>query len=1437
MTRALKILRWLGVGFIVLLIALVGAFGFLQTGPGQSMLAGLASRLASSDGLTVRIEGISGFVPSNMTIARIDAADATGPFASVENLHLAWHPLSLIGGKVAITDLSADRVAVSRQPVLPPAAPDASTGGGIPFIRVALDKLDIGRIELGEPVLGMAAVLNLQASARLVDPAEGLSLDFAVVREDAPGEIKGRVRYAPGDGAGTDTLALDVTASEPAGGLVARLAQIEGLPALSLSVQGDAPLDNWDGRIALDAGAAGHLGGTAAVKEVETGRRIMLDLAGEIAGLVPASVRPLFAAETTLIGSAITGPEGRIAIEGLNATASGFGLALVGSLDTKAKTADVKLDLVGGDPSHFAAFAPGVTWANLRLNAAVNGAFATPHVDATLTARSLAGFGYDVADLNIVARTMPASGGGLDFTVDGTATGLSAADPQVAAALGKTARLQAAGAVGDAGAALTSATVALEPLDLTFAGTAAANDVKGTLRLERLNLAAFSGLAGRPLSGSAVLEAKIDADPSKRRVALDLDGTSQAIATGIAQVDDFFAGESRVKGAVSLAEDGRIAVRDLTLAAKGLDVAVDGAIEKASADLAARIRLADLKQLDPRVSGAANADLRFTGGLDALGLSGKVAIPAGMAMDQKIENLALTVDLSDLTGLPGGTVALDGTLAGKPAKGGARLTSLADGGRRLDDLDLAVGSVRAKGAASLAASGLVDGKITVAAANLADLSALALTELAGRLDATIALDAPNGTQRVAVEATAAGLRVAGNRVDKADIDARIADLTGTPVIDGRAVLSGVIAGGQTIEKATVTAKSAGTATDVTLDTALLGASINSKARISPAGDGTNVRLDALKIARTGANVTLASPANITIAKGGVTIDRLVLATGDGRTTISGRAGDTLDLNVDLRNLPLALASLAAPNLDMKGSLSGTARVTGSASAPAGDYDLRIAKLTNADIARAGLGPFDITAKGRLGGGRVGVDATIKAPSVSGLTITGSVPIAAGDMDLRIKGAIDLAIANTALATSGGNVRGKAVIDAALGGPTSAPRASGTVRVSGASYNDSLNGIALSNIEAVLTGTDRAIQVSSFSAQTVQGGRIVGKGNIGLDPAQGFPAAIEVTLQKATLVNSDLMRFVADGSINVQGPVATRPKIVGQIRVRSLDINIADVPSGGLDPLAVRHVNAGKQPAAKGSLRAHAQARAAATARKKAAPASPFVADLDLRISAPNGVFVRGMGMDAEFGGDLTLRGTTADMVTLGGFELRRGRFNVVGRQLDFTQGKITFNGSFDPELDFKADTTGGDVVASIIITGNASSPEVSFASTPTLPQDEVIARLLFGRAISTLTPGQALQVAQTVAQFSGSGPGVLDSVRKSLGVDSLSIGTDASGKGGQVGIGKRLNDKVYIGVQQGTSPDSSKVTVDVDLTRNIRIQGAAGADGSNEVGIGAQWDY
>ncbi|MCX5512681.1 hypothetical protein C3941_03710 [Kaistia algarum] len=1426
MRIARQIVAALGILFVAIVLGVVVLFALIQTGPGKRMLASFASGLASRDGLTVSIEDISGFVPSDMRIGRITLADSQGAFGEIDNLGLAWSPLALIGGRVNVDTLSADRVAISRQPVLPASTPSAASSGGLPMIRVVLGKLDIATIDIGEAVVGMPATLGLTASARLVDPAEGLALDFALTRRDAPGKLKGRARYAP-DG-GKDILDLDVTASEPEGGLVARLAAIEGLPALSLSVKGSAPLDDWNGSLALDAGAAGRLGGTGAVRAVDGGRRVMLDLKGSVGGLMPASIRPLLSGETTLNGSAVIGADNLATIEGLNLSAAGFGLALVGTVDPNTKTADVAFDLVGGDASHFASFAPGVAWKDWRLHAKVNGAFANPAVDAELAATGLAGHGYGAERLDLAVKTAPQADG-LGFTATGTASGLSSDDAQVMEALGRTASFDLAGALGPSGAAITDASVKLAPLDLAFSGKASATGVEGALHLPRLDLAAFAALAGRPLSGTIALDGKIDTGEHFSAVSLDLSGSARDVATGVAIADGFLKGESRIAGGVSRSADGSIRVSGLKLSADGLDLAVDGAIERSTADLTAKLALADLKRLDPRISGGANAELRFSGGLDALGLKGTIDIPSAVAMDKRIEDLRLAVDLADLTHAPAGTIALDGQIADKPAKGSARFATTT-GGQRIDDLDFAIGGVRATGGASLA-SGIATGRFTVAASDLSDLSALILTNIAGRLDATVVLDAPNGVQRVAVNGTARNIAFAGNRLDQADIDGRVLDPAGTPVLDGKATLSGLVTASQRIESATITAKSAGSATDITLDTAFLGASIAAKANVAPSAGTTRIRLDQLRLAKGPAVVTLSSPANITIAKGEVAIDRLVLATGGGGATISGRAGQSLDLTADIRNLPLAIAAIAAPTLDIKGTLSGTARITGTAASPSGNYDFRVAGLTTAEIAKQGAGPFDIAARGTLGGGRVNVDASINGRNLSGLTIRGSAPIGAGNLDLRIAGAIDLAIANTALSASGSTVRGKATVDAAIRGTTAAPAASGTVRVTGATFVDSVNGVTLTNIEAVLTGTDRAFEVTRLTAQTPQGGSLSGSGRIGLDAAQGFPASIDIRLNRAALLSSALISMVSDGHITIEGPIATRPKIGGRLDIRRLDINIPDRISGGLDPLQVRHINTGGQKTlADTSLRAKAKARAAATSNGRAAPA--FVADLDLTLAAPNAVFVRGMGIEAEFAGNLTVRGTTASPVTLGAFNLRRGRFDILGRRLDFTEGTVGFSGSTDPTIDFTASTTTSDVTAEVIVSGTASAPQISFSSTPSLAQDEVLSRILFGKSISTLNASQAIQVAQAIAQFSGGGPGVLDSVRRSLGVDSLDV--DATG---QVGIGKRLNDRVYVGARQGPNASSGKVTVDVDITRNIRLQGAAGADGAGELGVGAQWDY
>ena len=78
---------------------------------------------------------------------------------------------------------------------------------------------------------------------------------------------------------------------------------------------------------------------------------------------------------------------------------------------------------------------------------------------------------------------------------------------------------------------------------------------------------------------------------------------------------------------------------------------------------------------------------------------------------------------------------------------------------------------------------------------------------------------------------------------------------------------------------------------------------------------------------------------------------------------------------------------------------------------------------------------------------------------------------------------------------------------------------------------------------------------------------------------------------------------------------------------------------------------------------------------------------------------------------------------------------------------MTFNGmglqkKLDPSLDFTAQTKAAEVTAVVHITGLADAPQIELTSTPELPQDEILARLLFGEPAAQLT---ALQLVQTGA--------------------------------------------------------------------------------------------
>lgn len=230
--------------------------------------------------------------------------------------------------------------------------------------------------------------------------------------------------------------------------------------------------------------------------------------------------------------------------------------------------------------------------------------------------------------------------------------------------------------------------------------------------------------------------------------------------------------------------------------------------------------------------------------------------------------------------------------------------------------------------------------------------------------------------------------------------------------------------------------------------------------------------------------------------------------------------------------------------------------------------------------------------------------------------------------------------------------------------------------------------------------------------------------------------------------------------------------------------------------------------------------------------------LDITLDAPNQIFIRGRGLDAEVGGSVNLQGTTTDISPVGEFELRRGRLSILAQRIDFTQGTVTLEGTLDPVLNFVAETKSGDVTAIVTVTGNASDPEIGFSSSPELPEDEVLSRLLFNRAAENLSPFQIAQLAAAAAELAGvggGGPGILGSLRSATGLDNLDILTEEDGSTA-VSAGKYIADDVYIDVTTD-SEGKTQAGVVYDVNNSVTARATVGSEGNSIFGLFFERDY
>ena len=472
------------------------------------------------------------------------------------------------------------------------------------------------------------------------------------------------------------------------------------------------------------------------------------------------------------------------------------------------------------------------------------------------------------------------------------------------------------------------------------------------------------------------------------------------------------------------------------------------------------------------------------------------------------------------------------------------------------------------------------------------------------------------------------------------------------------------------------------------------------------------------------------------------------------------------------------------------------------------------------------GPASISGQLVGDGPNLRIDLAGKGPGKLDAKITGTLARDLSAGDLAIVGTGQAGLANPFIAPR--VVEGPARFDLRLTGPLQMTSLSGRISVTDGRLSDPKFRFALEKIEA-LASLEAGKATISTSTRLSTGGRMQIDGPVAL--AAPFAAELKIVMEQVRFFDPKLFETTLDGSLGIAGPLTGGAVISGALTLSETELR---VPESGIDAAGVLsgliHRN---EPAEVRETRVRAGLLDPED-NGRAVVGAPF--RLDLLLSAPSRIFLRGRGVDAELGGELRLGGTTAAVVPAGEFHLIRGRLNILGKRLVLDQADLRLEGSLVPHLDILASTESDGITSSVRIVGPASDPDVTFVSDLDLPEEEVLAYLLFGRGLDSISPLQAAQLAQAVATLAGKGgEGIIGQLRKGFGLDDLDVATAEDGTTA-LKAGKYLSENVYTEIEVDQA-GTSKINLNLDLRPGVTAKGRLGTDGETGIGIFIEKDY
>ncbi len=405
-------------------------------------------------------------------------------------------------------------------------------------------------------------------------------------------------------------------------------------------------------------------------------------------------------------------------------------------------------------------------------------------------------------------------------------------------------------------------------------------------------------------------------------------------------------------------------------------------------------RLPDVRKLLETAEGEASYTVNASGPLTALAIKANLKAATLRTAGRTLGDLDVNISGAADPDAPQGTINAKVTIDGQPISIVADAQSKG-GVINVPSLSADVGSNRLRGSIQLSSRFEPTGALTFDFPDIGLLAALGGQRAQGDLKG--ALDIANDNGKIALKVTAAGngLQRDTFSIVRPDIAITITDLKAFSA-NGIVKAGEMSAGANKLAEPVLNFVQQQNRTKFDLNAAYDDNQVLAEGDLETKAGATTIRLDRFSGKPRNIPVELSQPTEIAIANGQAALSGLTVKTGSGSVAVTGSAGETLDINAVISDLPASLANGFVPKLNAEGAISGTVSVKGTPATPIADFKLDWKNAATRHTKSAHLAPFGVAAIGKLADNKLDFDASVDGSEGLSLKSRGNVVVAGTD---------------------------------------------------------------------------------------------------------------------------------------------------------------------------------------------------------------------------------------------------------------------------------------------------------------------------------------------------------------------------------------------------------------------------------------------------------